>query len=71
MSTLPKRIRELFDEFYTGFKRKGGLNIVCYPGAGVEGEFEIECGVQMESGGNASMPAGLVRRSVPPDLPPE
>jgi len=40
------------------------LNIVFYPGAGVDGEFAIECGVQMESGGNASTPAGMVATTV-------
>jgi effector-binding domain-containing protein len=60
MATLPASIRKLFDEFYAGFKGKGGLNIVYYPGSDVADEFEIECGVQMESGGNAATPAGLV-----------
>jgi effector-binding domain-containing protein len=59
-ATLPRRIRELFDQFYAGFKGKGGLNIVFYPGPCVAGEFEIECGVQLESGGNSSTPAGTV-----------
>jgi len=54
MATLPANIRKLFDEFYAGFKGKGGLNIVYYPGSDVADEFEIECGVQMESGGNAA-----------------
>lgn len=60
MATLPRDIRRLFDEFYAGFKAKGGLNIVFYPGEEVDGEFEIGCGVQVESGGNAATPAGLV-----------
>ena len=64
MSTLPKRIRELFDQFYAQFKGKGGLNIVYYPGAGVDGEFEIGCGVELPSGGNAATPAGLVATTV-------
>ena len=64
MPTLAKRIRELFDQFYAGFKQKGGLNIVFYPGPGVDGEFEIGCGAQMETGGNASTPAGLVATTV-------
>jgi len=59
-ANLPRRIRELFDQFYAGFKGKGGLNIVFYPGSGSAGEFEIECGVQVESGGNSSTPAGTV-----------
>ena len=59
-ATLPGRIRKLCDEFYAGFKEKGGLNIVFYPGCGVDGTFEIGCGVQLESGGNAVTPAGLV-----------
>jgi hypothetical protein len=50
MATLPSRIRELFDQFYAGFKSKGELNIVFYPGD-VAGEFEIACGVQIEHGG--------------------
>jgi effector-binding domain-containing protein len=57
---LPKRIRALFDEFYGGFKAKGGLNIVFYPGTGGGGEFDIECGVQVEAGANSSTPAGVV-----------
>jgi hypothetical protein len=64
LAMLPKKIRELFDQFYAGFKGEGGLNIVFYPGAGVAGEFEIGCGVQLESGGNASTPAGLVATTV-------
>ena len=52
-ATLPRDIRKLFDEFYAGFKGKGGLNIAFYPGSGVAGEFGIGCGVQLESGGNA------------------
>jgi hypothetical protein len=59
-AALPANIRKLFDEFYAGFKGKSGLNIVFYPGSGVAGEFEIACGVQVESGGNAVTPAGLV-----------
>jgi hypothetical protein len=61
---LPRTIRALFDEFYAGFKGKGGLNIVFYPVSGVEGEFDIECGVQMASGGNSSTPAGTVATTV-------
>jgi effector-binding domain-containing protein len=60
MANLPNRIRALFDEFYAGFKGKGGLNIVFYPGSGVAAEFEIECGVQVESGGNSFTPAGTI-----------
>lgn len=63
MATLPSRIRALFDEFYTGLKGKGGLNVVLYPGD-VSGEFEIECGVEVESGGNSSTPAGMVATTV-------
>ena len=62
-ATLPANIRRLFDEFYAGFKTKGGLNIVFYPGCG-PGDFEIGCGVQLESGGNAVTPAGLVATTV-------
>ena len=63
-ATLPRDIRKLFDEFYAGFKEKGGLNIVFYSGSGVAGEFEIGCGVQREFGGNAVTPAGLVATTV-------
>jgi effector-binding domain-containing protein len=63
MANLPARIRELFDQFYAGFKGKGGLNIVLYPG-NVAGEFEIACGVQLEQGGNASTPGGTVATTV-------
>jgi len=59
-AALPHNIRKLFDQFYAGFKGKGGLNVVYYPGCGVDEEFEIGCGVQVESGGNAATPAGLV-----------
>jgi effector-binding domain-containing protein len=59
-ANLPARIRALFDELYAGLKERGGLNIVFYPGTGGPGEFDIECGVQMQSGGNSSTPAGLV-----------
>jgi effector-binding domain-containing protein len=57
MASLPASIRELFDQFYAGFKSKGEPNIVFYPGD-VAGEFEIACGVQVEKGGNAFAPAG-------------
>jgi hypothetical protein len=63
-ATLPGEIRKLFDEFYAGFRGKGGLNIVFYPGSGMAGEFEIGCGVQLETGGNAATPAGLVATMV-------
>jgi len=64
MAALPANIRKLFNEFYAGFKGKDGLNIVFYPGSGVADEFEIACGVQLESGGNAVTPAGLVATTV-------
>ena len=63
-ANLPVRIRALFDEFYGGFKAKGGLNIVFYPGTGGDGEFDIECGVQVDGGGNSSTPAGTVATTV-------
>lgn len=63
MPNLPVNIRALFNEFYANFKAKAGLNIVLYPG-NVSGEFEIECGVQVESGGNSSTPAGLIATTV-------
>ena len=61
---LPKRIGDLLDEFYGSFKGKGGLNIVYYPGWDPTGEFEIRCGVQVESGGNSATPAGTVATAV-------
>ncbi len=64
MANLPARIRELFDQFYAGFKSKGGLNVVLYHDAGVAGEFEIACGVQLEQGGNAVTPGGTVATTV-------
>lgn len=63
-ANLPQRIRALFDKFYGGFKSRGELNIVFYPGSGAEGEFDIECGVQVEGGGNSSTPAGTIARTV-------
>jgi hypothetical protein len=56
---LSTNIRALFDAFYSGFKGKGGLNIVYYPGACTDEELDIECGVQVESGGNSQTQAGL------------
>ncbi len=64
MANLPVRIRELFDQFYAGFKSKGGLNVVLYHDSGVAGEFEIACGVQLEQGGNAVTPGGTVATTV-------
>jgi len=61
---LPRRIRELFDQFYAGFKSKGELNVIFYPGPCVEGEFEIRCGVQVPSGGNDATPSGTVATTV-------
>ena len=63
MANLPARIRALFDEFYAGFKGKGGLNVVFYPGWS-GGECEIACGVQVEQGGNAATPAGTAATTV-------
>src|SRR3954464_15955574 len=57
---LPKRIRALFDEFYAGYKGTHGANIVFYPSWNPAGEFEMECGVEVEAGGNSSTPAGTV-----------
>jgi len=59
-TNLPPRIRALFDEFYKGFQGKAGLNIVYYPSWHESHEFDIECGVQVESGGNSATPAGTV-----------
>jgi effector-binding domain-containing protein len=59
-ANLPRGIRALFDKFYKGFEGKRGLNIVYYPAWSETREFEIECGVQIESDGNSSTPAGLV-----------
>jgi hypothetical protein len=58
-ANLPVRIRELFDRFYAGFQGKAGLNVVLYT-CPEPGELEIACGVQLEQGGNASTPAGIV-----------
>jgi predicted transcriptional regulator YdeE len=63
MANLPARIRALFDEFYAGFKGKGRLNVVLYPGS-TAGEFEIACGVQVDQGGNAATPAGTAATTV-------
>ena len=63
MPNLPARIRGLFDQFYAGFKGKGGLNVVFYPGWAA-GECEIACGVQVEQDGNAASPAGTVATTV-------
>ena len=63
-AALPLNIRKLFDQFYAGFKSKGELNIVYYPLCLPGGELEIGCGVQVESGGNASTPAGAVATTV-------
>ena len=63
MATLPARIRALFDEFYAGFRGKGRLNVVLYPATCAE-EFEIACGVQVETGGNAATPGGTVATTV-------
>lgn len=57
-ATLPARIRALFDQFYAGFKGKGGLNVVYYPACG-PGEFDIQCGVLLDHGDSA-LPAGTV-----------
>lgn len=59
-----KTIRVLFDAFYSSFTGKGGLNIVYYPGSCGNGELNIECGVQVESGGNSQTPAGMVATTV-------
>jgi hypothetical protein len=59
-TNLSQRIRALFDEFYKGFKGKAGLNIVYYPSWHETHKFDVECGVQVESGGNSATPAGTV-----------
>src|SRR5580658_801770 len=64
MANLPATIRKLFDQFYAGFKGKGGLNIVFYTDPGIAGEFDIACGVQLQHGGNASTPGGTVATTV-------
>jgi effector-binding domain-containing protein len=64
MANLPVRIRELFDQFYAGFKGKGGLNVVLYHDPGAAGEFEIACGAQVEQGGNSVTPGGTVATTV-------
>lgn len=57
-ATLPVRIRALFNQFYAQSEGPRGLNVVFYPHWDPKGEFEIECGVQVEHGGNSSTPAG-------------
>ncbi len=64
VATLPVRIRALFNEFYAKAKAPRGLNIVFYPRWDANGEFEIECGVQVDRGGNSSTPAGKVATTV-------
>ena len=59
-ATLPRRIRALFDEFYSGFKSHGESNVVYYPGWSETDEFEIQCGVQVASAGNSATPQGTV-----------
>ena len=59
-ATIPKTIRALFDQFYSGFKGKGGVNIAYYSKCDSAGELDVECGVQVESGGNSWTPAGRV-----------
>ena len=63
-ASLPKSIRALFDEFYGSFKGKAGLNVIYYPGACADGELDLECGVQVECGGNSQTPAGQVATTV-------
>jgi effector-binding domain-containing protein len=63
-ANLPARIREMFDQFYAGFRNKGGLNVVLYRDCDAAGEFEIGCGVQLEEGGNAVTPGGTVATTV-------
>ena len=63
-TTLPARIRAVFDQFYSGFKSKGELNIVYYPASGSRDDFEIRCGVLLESGGNDATPAGKVATTI-------
>ena len=57
---LPIQIRAAFDQFYSNFKSHGELNIAFYPGSDIRGDFEICCGVQVESGGNDQTPGGAV-----------
>jgi hypothetical protein len=63
-ANLSARIRELFDQFYAGFKGGRGLNVVLYNPSTVAGEFAIACGVQLEQGGNAVTPQGTVATTV-------
>jgi len=63
-ASLSRSIRALFDAFYGSFTGTAGLNIVYYPGACADGELDIECGVQVESGGNSQTPAGLAATTV-------
>ena len=64
VANLVGTIRSLFDKFYASSKDKPGLNIVFYPDWNNAGEFEIECGVQVEGGGNSATPAGTVATTV-------
>lgn len=63
-ANLPNRIRALFNDFYAGYKGEVGLNVVFYPTWDATHEFEIECGVQVASGGNSSTPGGKVVTTV-------
>jgi GyrI-like small molecule binding domain len=60
MLNLPIQIRAAFDRFYSNFKSHGELNICYYPQVTPGGEFEVRCGVQVESGGNDATPGGAV-----------
>ncbi len=60
-ANLPATIRKLFDQFYAGFKGKGGLNIVLYNDPGVAGEFEIACDVHIDRDGNKRSTDGLAK----------
>ncbi len=60
MLNLPVQIRAAFDRFYASFKSHGELNICFYPMMDPRGDFEVRCGVQVESGGNDATPAGPV-----------
>jgi hypothetical protein len=59
MANLPVKIRELFDQFYAGFKTKGGLNIVFYPGADVAGSLRSHAVFNSTKAAMLRLPEGL------------
>ena len=60
---LHRAIQDLFDEFRASFKGTPGRSIVYYSTFASDAEFEIECGMQVERGGNSLTPGGSVARA--------